>query len=64
MSWQLSLATIFSRSDVPLLRWKRKPLSWQRLWDKSVGFMRGKDSKGAWREEPFDPLAATKTPDR
>ena len=34
-----------------------RSLSWQRLWDKSVGFMRGKDSKGNWRE-PFDPIEA------
>ena len=36
---------------------RERSMCWKRLWDGSVGFMRGKDSKGAWRE-PFDPLEA------
>ena len=36
---------------------RNRSMSWQRLWDKSVGFMRGKDSNGNWRE-PFDPIEA------
>ena len=30
--------------------------NWRNVFDKSIGFMRGKDSQGRWRE-PFDPFA-------
>ena len=32
----------------------KRAQSWKNVFDASVGFMRGKDSKGRWRE-PFDP---------
>ena len=32
----------------------KRARNWRNVYDASVGFMRGKDSKGGWRE-PFDP---------
>ena len=34
----------------------KRAQNWRNVYDASVGFMRGKDSKGRWRE-PFDPKA-------
>lgn len=39
-----------------LPRYERMALSYTNLFDSSVGFFRGRDSRGAWRE-PFDPFA-------
>ena len=34
----------------------RRSGNWRNVFDQSIGFMRGKDSQGRWRE-PFDPFA-------
>ena len=34
----------------------KRSQNWRNVFDKSIGFARGKDSKGAWRE-PFDPMS-------
>ena len=35
---------------------RRRAEGWRKVFDPSIGFMRGKDSKGVWRE-PFNPFA-------
>ncbi|MBR2713409.1 MAG: glycoside hydrolase family 92 protein, partial [Kiritimatiellae bacterium] len=35
---------------------RRRAEGWRKVFDSSIGFMRGKDSRGAWRE-PFNPFA-------
>ena len=40
-------------ADVP--RYERRAGAWKNLFDRETLFMRGKDSKGRWRED-FDPL--------
>ena len=40
--------------DAPLFR--RRSESWKNVFDSSIGFVRGRDSKGAWRT-PYDPNA-------
>lgn len=38
-------------------RFNRMALSYKNYWDPRVGFMRGRDSKGNWRE-PFSPISS------
>ena len=47
-------AAVGQREDADYFR--RRSGNWKNLFDPSVGFIRGKDSKGRWRE-PFDPYA-------
>jgi predicted alpha-1,2-mannosidase len=39
-------------------RFERRAAAWQALFDPATRTLRGRDSKGAWRE-PFDPIVAT-----
>jgi len=39
-------------------RFRRRSDNWKNLFDPSVGLVRGRDSKGRWRE-PFDPFRRT-----